>query len=183
MTYVDGAAHHVRKITRLSPSTVHRRRAGGEAGNETIRQSWSESLWVYLRAILTITVKMSITCNSITKLSFSRIIIPCMHMRSKRQSNRFGSLAVGQSVCQSVCGHKNEHFEQIRNACSSLLWQMGSKLKNKNLHTLHTQNHRKGCEKRGFSLSVQIIEQNHALISIFSYLLPVVLVRKKDSDY
>jgi len=45
-----------------------------------------------------------------------------------------------QSVSsQSVSGHKNDHFERIRKACSFFLWCI--------------------C----FLLSVQIIEQNHTL--------------------
>ena len=34
-----------------------------------------------------------------------------------------------QSVSQSVSGHKNEHFERIRNACGFLSQRMSSKLK------------------------------------------------------
>jgi len=56
------------------------------------------------------------------------LIIPCTSMRSKGKSKRFANLqSVSQSVCLSVCGHKNEHFERIRNACGFLLQQMSSK--------------------------------------------------------
>ena len=69
-------------------------------------------------------------------------------------------------VSQSLCGHKNEHFEWIRNACGFLLQRMSSKLKNNNIHASHTKIVWRTVKSEIFH-SVQIIELNHTSISIF----------------
>ena len=101
-------------------------------------------------------------CKTFVFFYFYLFYYPMHALCSKGQSHHSGSLA----VWQSVCGHNNEHFERIRNACSFLLQWMGSKLKEKNARFTN-KNHTKGCEKQGFSLSVQIIKQKPTPISIF----------------
>ena len=58
--------------------------------------------------------------------------------------------SVSLSVSLSVCGHKNEHFERIRNACGFLLQWMSSNLINNNLHTLHKQKSYEGLWRARF---------------------------------
>jgi len=147
-------------------------------GTERTRDNWKTTHWPLVMGRSKNTGKALIStelAHNSTFIHYVQLSHVCMCACAARC--RLIALSVCPSVCLSVCqsvsGHKNDHFEWIRNACSFFLQHMATNEK-KNLHTLHKQeSHNELYKKRGFCSLSKLLNKTTLR---FQYFLLLVMV-------